>query len=611
MPDPVVDTALKAPPAAPAAAGPADAGAAEHAGSVSEAEGAPNPGVDGAEGEPDTPEAAAARAARKAAQEEAEAREAALRRLMYRISAHADFPSLRDSIRTIQKITRSETAHLRALTDDVLNDVALTSKLLRIINAAYYTTAGAGTITSIQRALALVGFQTVGMLAASLKLFERLPKGEDGAAVRALFSRALMSGLLAESMCHQGRHLEHAYLTALFLNLGTMLVAMHFPEDHAAIESRLADEMERTQEPVDDARRHAMRQRISKDVLGLAEEELGLEVASQWGWPASLLGNLRRLHPEDPEQAAAPGEYVRMLCTASDELAVQLHALPPAATAEEAVALREGCVKAFALRVGGPLSLDAETLPATAELAVSQWKSLGEMLGVAAPAGGRSAGARGKASAVTNPSKSPPHPSGNPRGKEAANSAGRARPPPPRPDPKAQAAVSEALSDALVRISQVAMSERPLPEVVREVLSELRQAMSLRRMVLALRDPATGELRGKLGVGEHAAVVSGAMRVPLAEGQDLFSVLCRRGQDTLIADSADPVIAGNLPRWYTEHVHAPTFVLLPIVAGGRTIGLLWGDRADAGTLHLGERELSLLQAVRNQLVMAIRLRGNG
>ena len=52
-------------------------------------------------------------------------------------------------------------------------------------------------------------------------------------------------------------------------------------------------------------------------------------------------------------------------------------------------------------------------------------------------------------------------------------------------------------------------------------------------------------------------------------------------------------------------------MLLPIVAGGRTIGLLWGDRADAGTLHLGERELSLLQAVRNQLVMAIRLRGNG
>ena len=589
--------------------------------------------------------------AERVAAEAAAAREAALNRLMVRISAHADFPSLRDSIRTIQKIARSDTAHMRALTDDVLKDVALTGKLLRIINAAYYTSAGAGSITSIPRALALLGFQTVGMLAASLMLFERLPKGRDGAPVREMFSRALMSALLAQSMCHSGRQLDHAYLSALFLNLGSMLVAMHFPDDHAQIEARVAEALAalpaEAEAGLDDpathhgATEHALRQRISKEVLGLSVEELGLEVASQWGWPAPLLDNLRRLHPGDPEQPATPGEYLRVLCTASDQLAAALHALPDAATAEEAATQREACWQTFSARMATPLSLDPQSLPASAEQAVDQWQTLGEMLGVTEPrkpASGRPGrqgpsdrqraatsaptpaakaakpGTRPPAaqdSAATRPNTRPSdgQPTGAP--KPAASSASTQRPVQRPPDPKFQAAVVEALSGAVARISQSAASDEPLAEVMRKVLDEMRDAMGLQRAVLALRDGATGELRGRLAVGERAAFVQSAFRVPMGDSQDLFSVLCRQGQDSLIIDTSDPVIAARLPRWYGEHVRAPTFVLLPMTAGSKPIGVLYGDRAEAGSLHVGEKELSLLKALRNQLVMAVRLRSGG
>jgi len=86
-------------------------------------------------------------------------REQALARLLTRISSHADFPSLKESISSIQQIVRSEQAHMRALTEGVLKDVALTTKLLRLINSACYRAVGAGSISSVQRALR-IGYNT-------------------------------------------------------------------------------------------------------------------------------------------------------------------------------------------------------------------------------------------------------------------------------------------------------------------------------------------------------------------------------------------------------------------------------------------------------------------
>jgi HD-like signal output (HDOD) protein len=266
--------------------------------------------------------------------DEAQRREKALARLMHRISEHADFPTLRDSIGGIQKIARSDRAHLNQLSGLVLNDVGMTSKLLRIINAAFYVSVGGGSITSMDRAVALMGFESVGMLAASLMLFEKAPKGRDGEAVRHACSKALLSGLLAQQLCRSTRHVESVYLTALFMNLGKMLVVMHFPNDARAIQAKVDDAVgklvrqaeanaalhtgavKQAPQGPSAAQVHEVRERISREVLGLTLEELGLEVARQWGWPDNLSQHLRCMYPADPTQEAGQEEYLRVLCTA-------------------------------------------------------------------------------------------------------------------------------------------------------------------------------------------------------------------------------------------------------------------------------------------------------
>ncbi|MFM8769646.1 MAG: HDOD domain-containing protein, partial [Rubrivivax sp.] len=319
-------------------------------------------------------------AAKEAAEKEAAEREAALNRLMERISKNSNFPSLRDSIRSIQKIARSDTAHRRAFTDQVLDDVALTAKLLRLINAAYYSSVGAGSITSIDRALSLMGFQMVGLLAGSLMLFERMPKGPAAEHVKRCFNRALLSGLLAQEFCHSTKQFEGAYITALFLDLGLMLVEMHFPEDAQSLRVKL-NAWKAENPGASEQACHDAQQRISRQILGLSCEDIGIEVARQWGWPENLTSNLRRHYGADPEQAASSEEYMRVLCTAATELSAQIQVLPPHRNEDQRADAIKACLRRFAASYSGLLSFDAEALPEAGIKSLQSWESMSMAMG--------------------------------------------------------------------------------------------------------------------------------------------------------------------------------------------------------------------------------------
>ena len=99
------------------------------------------------------------------------------------------------------------------------------------------------------------------------------------------------------------------------------------------------------------------------------------------------------------------------------------------------------------------------------------------------------------------------------------------------------------------------------------------------------------------------AVPLGAGRLP---AQDLLGAVCQKGVDTLIADAAATAVAKRLPPWLQRDDQPRTFLLLPLVMKGATFALIYADRAQAGSIAAGEKELSLLRTLRSQAVMAFR-----
>ena len=127
--------------------------------------------------------------------------------------------------------------------------------------------------------------------------------------------------------------------------------------------------------------------------------------------------------------------------------------------------------------------------------------------------------------------------------------------------------------------------------------------------MFCLRDVKSDCLTGRFGLGQGLEAAVPAFRVQLKGSNDLFSLVCSKGADTLISDASDPLIAARLPPWYQQHVHAPCFVLLPLQLKGATFGMIYADTETTSGIALDEKQLTMLRTLRNQAVMAFRQAG--
>ena len=94
--------------------------------------------------------------------------------LLRRMRHKSDFPALSDSVARIQRVANSEDDSISDLTHEILKDVALTNKLLRLVNSVHYAHASRGTISTVSRAVSLVGFNAVRNMALSLVLLDHM-----------------------------------------------------------------------------------------------------------------------------------------------------------------------------------------------------------------------------------------------------------------------------------------------------------------------------------------------------------------------------------------------------------------------------------------------------
>ena len=89
--------------------------------------------------------------------------------LLRRMRHKSDFPALSSAVSCIQRVANSETESLNSLANEILKDVALTQKLLRLVNTAQYKRNGQS-VATVSRAVALVGLAGIRNLALSLVL---------------------------------------------------------------------------------------------------------------------------------------------------------------------------------------------------------------------------------------------------------------------------------------------------------------------------------------------------------------------------------------------------------------------------------------------------------
>lgn len=525
------------------------------------------------------------------------AQNATLEFLLRRMRHKSDFPALSDSVARIQRVANSEDDSISDLTHEILKDVALTNKLLRLVNSVHYAQASrGGAISTVSRAVSLVGFNAVRNMALSLVLLDHMQDRAHAGQMREEFLRAMMAGSVAAELCASSAAAEEAFIGAMFQNLGRMLSEFYFPEEAGQVRGLVASDRSEDAEAL-----------ASLQVLGLSFEDLGVGVARVWGLPDSLQRCMRKPLGSPMQRAPEQGvERLRRVAMAANEVASTL-------LFSDARSLDENLAQ-IGMRYSRPLAFSVEAIAQATLRARHKLVALAQALELRVEPG--------TPAARLLQLPSPASTDGNQGLEGAADDALRAhelRGGAPEPLPVvlapqmgsavSAAQVNEVLAAGVQDITNAMVESFQLNDVLRMILETMFRALGFRRMVFCLRDARTDTLTGRFGLGEDSDRAVRAMKVPLKVPGDLFAAVCLRGADTLINDAAEPRIQARLPDWYRVGVNAPSFLLLPLQIKGQPFALIYADQSSAGGIVVDDKALGLLRTLRNQAVMAFRQAG--
>lgn len=530
-----------------------------------------------------------------------ESRSGTLDVLLRRMRTESDFPALSEAIGDINRIASSDREGVNELSNNILKDFALTNKLLKLANAAFYNQVGGGSISTISRAVVILGFDAVRSIALSLILFDNLENKAHAQQLKEEFVKVLYAGMLAREMAGRAQvaDVEEAFIGAMLHNLGRMLAMFYFPAETSVIRQRVEDE------GLSDAR-------ASTDVLGVSFESLGIGIARSWGFPDPLVQSMKKLPGGKIRKGASGADRLRTLAGFSNELCELI--------LDTADADRSKALAALTSRFGESVPVTAEQLTRLMEKSMQDIGQFARVVNVnlkysdfarqaskwagmaAAPAAADAVAVAAQDEAAVakmalDASVLHEHTS------VLDSASGQADGASPRTTEEIQSLLTAGLQDVSNSLIDDAVS---VNDILRMILEAMYTGMGFAHVVLCIKDGRRNAMCGKFGFGDGVQDRIKAFDFPLSGQPDVFLVALQNNADILITDIDDPKIATRIPAWYRQHVPARTFVLFPIIVKGKPIGLIYADRPQPGDITIPEKELSLLKSLRNQAVLAIR-----
>jgi eukaryotic-like serine/threonine-protein kinase len=270
-----------------------------------------------------------------------------------KLRAAGVLPSSPGAASRAARLALMERERTNELAEVVLEDLALSFELLRLVNSAQVRSsqaAGAGPVLTLRRAIAMLGLDGVRRAALGLREWPG-PLNEAGAAelVRVM-ERCKRAGRLAVALRPAAYDPEVVYLITLLQNLGRLVVQYHFADEAAQIRRlMLPAPAAREGEPDEPG---MAEEAASYAVLGADIEAMGSAVARHAGLDDSVLSMIRR------QSAAAPvrspegdDDMLRTVASCANE-AIDALQSPPSrvAAALQKVVQRYGRVLEIGLR---------------------------------------------------------------------------------------------------------------------------------------------------------------------------------------------------------------------------------------------------------------------
>lgn len=506
------------------------------------------------------------------------ASEIPLERMLKRIRKKDDFPTVSKYLIEINKklSANPDCCDASGLANVILKDYALTNKLLKLVNSAFYGRA-AGRISTVTRAVVVLGYENVRLAAISLVLFEHFKNKINAADLKEAVVSAFWSGVLSQSIAETDGRIdpEEAYVCAMMSPLGKVVMINYLPDEYHKIDQWM---LTNTDDEI----------KAAKIATGVSYEELGAAVATLWNFPRQICEAIQPLTKDDLKNRKNPPSRLWALTSFVRELtaAIQEHGLAQSkkllkdlidsyqsrfviSKRQLMVAIKDSVAKvqqhARVMDIDfdnssflRKLSFDAPSLTEEHCLAGDQCFQLTGTDDLKTTSGGSSV-----------------------------------------QDAK------DIIMGGIQEISEAIMADYDVNDIAIMSLEIIYRSLGFQRVLLFLRSGNSRRIEVRFGYGANCRQLIHKVGFTLNRGKNLFNHSINVSKDLIVANACDEKMSGLIPQWYRDHIGAPAFILLPMVVQNVCVGAFYADRAKEGQ-PIDATEHRLLSMLRNHLLLAIK-----
>jgi hypothetical protein len=257
--------------------------------------------------------------------------------LLDRLRTVGHLPALPGVSTRVASLLSMEGQRTDEIAEQILQDMALTFELLRMVNSAQVAgtqATGSGPVLTVRRAVALVGLNGIRQCGGGLRAWPG-PLSETAAAeLERTMARVRLAGHVAQELRPAGYDPEVVYLVAVMQNLGRLLVQYHFPEEAQQIRQLMKPvpppEGSEPGTPEQPGMSEAM---ASFGVLGVDIEALGTAVAKHWGLGEEVQHMMHCLPKTRPVRTPdSDADVLRATASAANEAVDAITLLPAVKT---------------------------------------------------------------------------------------------------------------------------------------------------------------------------------------------------------------------------------------------------------------------------------------
>jgi len=470
-----------------------------------------------------------------------------LKALYHEVSVKGDFPAVSHAAWKTIAVMDLEQEQFD-LAQAILDDAALTQKVLRTANSSMYSRFGQN-VTTVTQAIMLLGYEKIGHLALSLKVTGDLlaaSKSKDERAQRALH-QCVITGTLTRHLAKRiyAPNAEVAGVCGLLFGIGRVMVTFYLPSTWGAVQSYASKEGLPEGEAMG-------------RLLGITDTELSYEVAKHWGLPKGVVDVLGVQEIPSATRGAALShvQWLSQIVKSADNLNKKLESVR--------YAPKESELKSFSAEFCGQLGMREPDFVSAVQGALTEEEN-NPLIGRVPPQIQESSGEYVA-------------------GKDVLRSLYALR--------------------ATLKVEAKKHSARSLMAMAAEAL---HTTFGAKRTALMLKCAESSVLRVRAVLGKNAAQALNGFSLETGYAPDAFHLAIARNIPLLVSNAKGLKASGKLPLDYIKRApEAPPFLLLPLNSNELPLGLLYLDwPADARVPSLTEEEKVCLVSIRDILVDAL------